>query len=198
MDERIDHLEYRGMNKMQLLKRRFFAMRNGAVADSMRKAGAPYRIIFGLNIPQIVDIAREFGPDRDLADQLRVNVATRESLLIAPMMFPREELTEEIAHEWLSTAMTPEVVDMACLKLIRYLPEAGKLIEKLYKSDKDLDRYAALRLGANILPAEMDLVEQCARAEAERQLPLTLSMVRMILDDIAWRKEEAAEEEGLE
>lgn len=49
-------------NKMQLLKRRFFAMRNGAVADSLRRQGADYRIIFGLNLPQLVDIAREFGP----------------------------------------------------------------------------------------------------------------------------------------
>ncbi|MDE6085496.1 MAG: DNA alkylation repair protein, partial [Muribaculaceae bacterium] len=154
--------------------------------------------IFGLNIPQIADIARDFGPDRKLADQLRENIATRESLLIAPMIFPREELTQEIARDWLSTAMTPEVIDIACLKLIRYLPEAGKLIEELYKSDKDLDRYAALRLGANSLPDEMDLVEQCAKAEAERQLPLTFSMSMMLLDDISWRREEAAEEEGLE
>ena len=198
MEENKENIGFGNMNKMQLLKRRFFAMRNGAVADSMRKAGAPYRIIFGLNIPQIADIARDFGPDRELADQLRENIATRESLLIAPMLFPLEDLNEEIALKWLSTAITTEVIDIACLKLIKHLPDAGKLIEKMYVSEEDLVRYAALRLGANILPAEIELIERFATEEAGRRLPLTFSMSRMLLDDIAWRREEAAEEQGLE
>ena len=36
-------------------------MRNGIVADTLRKAGSPYRIIFGLNLPQISEIARVTG-----------------------------------------------------------------------------------------------------------------------------------------
>lgn len=173
-------------------------MRNGAIADSMRKAGAPYRIIFGLNIPQIAEIARDFGPDRELAEQLRENDATRESLLIAPMLFPEEELSEKIALEWLVNALTPEVIDMACLKLLKHLPDAGKLVEKMYRSEKDLHRYAALRLGANILPDEIDLVERCAKEEEKRRLPLTFSVSRMLLDDIAWRRDEASVEDSLE
>ncbi len=186
------------MNKMQLLKRRFFAMRNGAVGDSMRKSGAPYRINFGLNIPQIADIAKEFGPDRELADSLKANMTTRESLLIAPMLFPREELTKEIAYEWLTTAQTPEVIDVACLKLVRFVPLPGELLDELYGSPRDIDRYAALRLGANILPALMDKVESIAKAESGRRLPLTYSMSMMLLEDIAWRREEAAEQYGLQ
>lgn len=185
------------MNKMQLLKRRFFAMRNGAVGDSMRRSGAPYRIIFGLNMPQIVEIASEFGPDLLLAQELKNNTATRESLLIAPMLFPRKELTNDIAREWLTTAITPEVIDVACLKLMRYVPDPGILIDELYDSERDLDRYAALRLGANVLPAEMDKVERYATIEKNRQLPLTYTMSAMILDDIAWRREIAAEQNGL-
>lgn len=186
------------MNKMQLLKRRFFAMRNGAVGESMRRSGAPYRIIFGLNIPQIVEIAEEFGPDRELAEALKANTTTRESLLIAPMLFPREELTNDIAHEWLTSAQTPEVIDVVCLKLVRFVPSPGELLDELYGSDRDIDRYAALRLGANILPAEIDKVESLAGKEAERRLPLTYSMSMMLLDDIAWRREEAAEQDGLQ
>lgn len=180
-------------NKMQQLKRRLFAMRNGAVADSMRRAGAPYRIIFGLNLPQISEIARDFGPDKVLALELRGNTASRESMLIAPMLFPREELNADVALDWLRGAMTPEVVDIACLKLLRHLDTPEPVIETLSRSGKPLERYAALRLGANILPRGIDLVEEVARRESELGEPMTAMAARIILDDIAFRREEAEE-----
>lgn len=183
-------------NKMQQLKRRMFAMRNGAVADTMRKAGAPYRIIFGLNLPQITEIARDFGPDRDLALELRENSTTRESMLIAPMLFPRKELTATVAEEWLRGAMTTEVIDVACLKLMRHLDDPGQVIRRLAADENALARYAALRLGANVLPREMELVEEVAARESERREPMTLMAARMILDDISFRREDSAENDN--
>lgn len=162
-------------------------MRNGAVVESMRRAGAPYCIIFGLNLPQISEIARDFGPDRELALQLRANTASRESMLIAPMLFPREELTVEIAEEWLRSAPTTEVVDVACLKLIRYVEVPRRVIEALEASGTPADRYAALRLGANILPREMDYIDAMARRELERDEPLTAGVARMLIEDIDFR-----------
>ncbi len=177
-------------NKMQQLKRRFFAMRNGAVADSLRRQGAPYRIIFGLNLPQIVEIAREFGPDTDLALELRANTATRESMLIAPMLYPATELTADLAVEWFSEAPTTEVIDIACLKLFRNLSDADDVIRRLAHSDNPLHRYAAIRLGANILPSHIDLVEETARREFDRRHPMTMTACHMLIDDITWRREE--------
>lgn len=177
-------------NTLQQLKRRFFAMRNGAVADSLRKNGAPYRIIFGLNLPQLVEIARDFAPDRQLAMELRKNVSARESLLIAPMIFPREELTPTIAMEWLLEAPTTEVIDVLCLKLIKHLPDAIDVVERLAQEPSSLARYASLRLGANLLPDSMDTIETIARRELDRNDPMTRAAATLILDDIAWRREE--------
>lgn len=177
-------------NKMQLLKRRFFAMRNGAVADSLRRQGAPYRIIFGLNLPQLAEIARDFAPDIELSVALRDNVATRESLLIAPMLYPADAMTVDEAVKWLENAMTTEVVDVACLKLFKRMPAGVEcVIARLANSDISIHRYAALRLGANILPAQMDEVEQLARLEVTRDDAMTRGVARMILDDIEWRRE---------
>ena len=178
------------MNTMQLLKRRFFAMRNGAVADSLRRQGAPYRIIFGLNLPQIAEIARDFGPDADLALQLRANTATRESMLIAPMLYPAERLTTELGCQWLAEAPTTEVIDIACLKLIKHVKHPDEIISGLSASEDPLHRYAAIRLGANILPGCMDLVEETARREYARRDPMTMTACHMLLDDIDWRKSE--------
>lgn len=180
-------------NKMQLLKRRFFAMRNGAVADSLRRSGAPYRIIFGLNLPQIVEIARDFGPDASMAMELRANTTTRESMLIAPMLFPVESLTPAMAVEWLKDAPTPEVVDVVCLKLIKNIEGADEVVKELAESETPLHRYAAVRLGANLLPRYIDLVEQVTRREAERRDPMTMTACAMLLDDIEWRREEEEE-----
>jgi hypothetical protein len=109
-------------NAMQKVKRRFFAMRNGDLAQQMAERGAQYRINFGLNLPQISEIARDFLPGgveaaqlpagfsmADFARRLRANDTTRESMLIAPMLFPVDELTMEEAYTWAATAPPPRV-----------------------------------------------------------------------------------------
>ena len=87
-------------NEMQTVKRHFFALRNGIVADTYRKAGSNFRIIFGLNLPQIVEIAKQTPRSTALADALWHNTTTRESMLLAPMIYPREEFTQELARQW--------------------------------------------------------------------------------------------------
>ena len=66
-------------NEMQKVKRQFFALRNGVVADALRRAGLPHRIIFGLSVVDLKMIAREVGVNTELSEMLRDNVSTRES-----------------------------------------------------------------------------------------------------------------------
>ena len=66
-------------NIMQQVKRSLFAMRNGVVADSLRKAGCPHRIVFGVNLPQLNEIAAKYGPSEELAEALWADTALRES-----------------------------------------------------------------------------------------------------------------------
>ena len=86
-------------NDMQKVKRAFFTMRNGALADNMRRQGANYRIIFGVNLPQLIEIARETPHDATLTQALWDNKTTRESMLLAPMIYPIEQFSNDIqAH----------------------------------------------------------------------------------------------------
>ena len=57
-------------NDMQTVKRAFFAMRNGVIADTLRRAGSPFKIIFGLNLPQISEIAARTPHTAGLAERL--------------------------------------------------------------------------------------------------------------------------------
>lgn len=154
-------------NMMQAVKRRFFAMRNGLLAEQMKNAGADYKINFGLLQAQVADIARQVHegtlderPEKlnpedmaELARSLRDNTTTRESLLIAPMLFPLELLGEDEAKEWLLSCPTREVADTLCLKLLRQHPAATAIASEAIRANDTsyVQKYAALRLLLNLL-----------------------------------------------
>jgi hypothetical protein len=191
---------------MQKVKRRFFAMRNGDLAQQMAERGARYRINFGLNLPQISEIARDFQPGgveatelpsgfsmADFARRLRDNTTTRESMLIAPMLFPVEELTLEEAYSWAQSAATPEVADILCMKLLRNFAEAPRLVEMLLADEAPIAHYCALRLVLNLLQLgridDLGRVEAMARAEQQKASPMTASVARQLLSELAFLAE---------
>lgn len=208
-------------NAMQRVKRRFFAMRNGDLAQQMAERGARYRINFGLNLPQVSEIARDFLPggkehmavdggqpplpaDFDMADfarRLRDNTSTRESMLIAPMLFPVGELTEDEALEWVRSVPTPEVADVLCLKLLRNHPSAPRMVGMLLSGALGGDcvsssgihdipglvHYTALRLLLNLLQGgkiAADEAQALMDAGIKADSPLTSSVIRQIRDEI--------------
>lgn len=140
-----------GYNKFQGVKRRFFALRNGVISNALRSSGSPFKIIFGLTYPQLQEIALWSGPDKELSEQLRADSSTRECHLLAPLIYPIDSLTKEIAEEWLSSENNPEVIDIFCHSLLRkvfFAPQmAIELLEAPYTSDITL--YKALRLCLN-------------------------------------------------
>ena len=80
------------------IKHQFLAYRNGIIADTLRKAGYPHPIIFGLQIPQLGEIAQmvlsDHNTDRNaLAHQLWADKTVRESPLLACWLFDPTNLT---------------------------------------------------------------------------------------------------------
>lgn len=138
-------------NPMQAIKRRMFAMRNGVVADALRKGGSPFQIIFGLNLPQLADIAIGNGHSRELAEQLWANTTTRESMLLAPMIMPVDEFTRQDALRWAQAVRSQgmnEVADILCHRLLRHLPFAWDLAQEWQ------DTYIGLRLAFNLVASD--------------------------------------------
>lgn len=177
-------------NKLQSLKRRLFAMRNGVVADSLRRGGAPYRIIFGVNLPQLQEIASGVGPDTELAAQLWRNSTTRESMLIAPMLFSPADVGRHDAERMAAEALTPEVADVLCHKLLRHLPYAFEMALALMDSANPMQRYCALRILWHYIPAQNAILEPIARTELDRREALTARVARQTLDEINFWNEE--------
>jgi len=150
------------------LKQRVYAMRNGVVADSLRAGGCPYRLIFGLNLPQLTEIATQFGPSRELADELRRHPDLRENALLAILLFPPELLTEAEARAMLDEVRWTEDADLLCFKLLRRAPFAPRLAGELCASPDRLRRYTGLRLWLSQAAAAPDRALADARAELTR------------------------------
>lgn len=170
-------------NDMQAVKRRFFAMRNGILADTMRKGGSTFKIIFGLNLPQIVDIAKEIGTDTTLGRQLWENRTTRESRLLAPMIMSTSEFTADEIMEMCNGIDDIELADIFCHRFLRHYPTALSIARRLSTSDRTLNRYLALRLMFNLLDRYPAEAKELAKNEAEFGDKLTRNLALRLLSE---------------
>lgn len=171
-------------NEMQNVKQRFFALRNGMLADMLRQGGSPYRIIFGLNLPQLREIAAVFGANDALADALWANRSTRESRLLAPMVADVNVFSRERALTWLGDLTGAlEEVDILCHSLLRKTPYVKTLISELVDSENALMRYAALRLAFSFVNEDAPGTLAMAEAELSRGDALTQGVARQLKDE---------------
>lgn len=171
---------------LQQIKRSFFALRNGALGEIMRRQGADYKIIFGLNIPQLVEIAKQTPKNAHLAQELWDNKTTRESQLLAPMIFPQERFTIEIARRWADSISTTEVADILCHKLLKHMDYAIAFANELMTSDRSISRYLALRLLFNLLPSNIEQTGKYATEEALKNNIITRHLCQSIISEISF------------
>lgn len=127
------------------IKKSFFALRNGILADTLRKAGMSYKVIFGLQIPQIAEIARGLEPSEELATELWKDREVRESRLLACYLFRTDETDMAKALELATDVRTPEEADMLAFRLFKRLPFAGELLDEMERR-QDVPRCAAVSL----------------------------------------------------
>jgi len=116
------------------IKQRFFAFRNGMLADALRRH-TEYTVIFGLQVPQLAEIARSLSPSMPLAERLWSERHVRESRLLATYLFPLEQTTMEKALELAADAANEEEADMLAFRLFKRLAFARELYERM----KDMD-----------------------------------------------------------
>lgn len=160
-------------------------MRNGVIADTYRKAGSPHHIIFGLVLPQLVEIASEFGHDPELARQLWANSSTRESMLLAPMLLRPEDMTLSSALEMIRQSPSAETVDILCHRLLRHTPFSLDIaVQASDTSLSPLCRYASLRLLWHKLSTDAATVRAIAEKELGAGEALTRLPATQILDEL--------------
>lgn len=121
------------IQRLKQIKHLFMSYRNGMVADALIKGGYPFKVIYGLQIPQISSVAGEIGKDDILAEQLwKEN--SRESRLIAIYLFSPQKLNLNKSIELASSLKTREEAEILSFRLFRYLDFASELVEALLKN----------------------------------------------------------------
>lgn len=155
-------------------------------ADTLRKGGLPFQIIFGLTLPQISAIAKECGENKDLALKLWENRSTRCSMLLAPMLMPVTDFTFEKAEKWSGECPSTETADVLCLKLLSKVPYKHQLIERLMPFE-GMKRYVAMRLilqslrrGERVNSALMEQIQELADVASQANMRL---LALQILDE---------------
>ncbi len=165
-------------------------MRNGIIADTLRKAGLPYRIIFGLNLPQIADIAATLPKETSLALKLWDNNSTRESMLLAPMVYPMEEFDMDTAMMFARTSPTAECMDNLCHKLLSKSPDAFEIATMMSApTETPMVRYGAMRILWKLMSSHSEPVERMAREEYDRNDPYTKTASKQIIDELDFLRE---------
>ena len=110
---------------------------NGVLSAQMRAAGMPYRLVFGVELPRLQEIAREFTPSRALAQALwHENV--RECKILATMLMPADKMLPEVADIWMEQTDCQEIAEQATFNLYQYLPYAPEKAYTWMASDKEL------------------------------------------------------------
>ena len=139
---------------MQLkdIKRLYRLYMNGIVSQSMRLKGAEYRVNFGLTLPLLRRIAEQIPPMVDIAEQLWHDTGVRESMLLAPMVYPIEQCTSADARRWVEEMPNVEVADFCCKYLFARLPYASDLVVDWVASSQEMVVYTAFRLAYALLP----------------------------------------------
>ena len=176
------------------IRKEFFAFRNGIVADTLRKAGDPHGMIIGCLLVDIIGIASRFRTDiydkeqlMAIASELWSDTNSRECRLAAPMLYPAEEMSLELAITWCESVETVEVADNLCHKLLRHIPEADSLFRQLIAQENPLMKYTGYRLLLNLLllgkvqpNASLKAIVDTEAAQAEQPLK---SLIKDILHD---------------
>lgn len=160
-------------DKIKAIRTRLRLGMNGVVSQSMREKGVVYKLNFGLQLPQIREIAASFGKETALARALWKE-DIREFKILATLLQPEEEYTLGDAQQWISEVPYSEIAEQLCFNLLKNLPYAEELAWLCFFKEGGYFRTIAFLLTAHLCRTGCKLKEQTAYA--------LLSTGRYVLD----------------
>lgn len=132
-------------DKVRIIKQAFHLSMNGMTSHSMRSKGINYKINWGVPFVNLLDMAAEYGKDYSLAVELWKE-DIRECKILATLIMPYEEMTEELAELWMEQTPNQEIAEMAAYNLYQHLPFAPKMAFRWAAKNSDLYQIAAYNI----------------------------------------------------
>ena len=82
------------------IKQSFRLYMNGPAAQSMRQKGLNYKLIWGVSLTDLKEIAKEYAPNAELAQAL-FQEPIRECKILSILLMPIKDLQEHTAEVWI-------------------------------------------------------------------------------------------------
>lgn len=103
------------------IKKELRANMNGVASAAMRQT-EDYRVNWGIEVPRIHNIAKEFEGEasHELAQALW-NENVRECKILATLLMPVDKFDEELCEIWVENIRTEEIAQMFCINLMTRL-----------------------------------------------------------------------------
>ncbi|MGL4294023.1 MAG: DNA alkylation repair protein [Bacteroidales bacterium] len=140
--------------KRRQIKSCFRQAMNADLSNSMRDRGLVYKMNFGVPSPRIKLIADQFEPNAEDATYLWKE-DVRESKILATYLFPKQEMTADLANRWCEEIVYPEIADQICMNLFAHLPFASTLAMNWIGTEKEIVRYTGLRLWVRLMQQQI-------------------------------------------
>lgn len=122
---------------------------NGVLSQSLREKGLQYRLIFGVELPRLKEIAAGYEPNHDLAQALWKE-DIRECKILAAYLQPTATFDPELADFWMESIHNTELADYLCMVLFRRLPYASQKAFQWIASDDRMTMYTGFRLMSHL------------------------------------------------
>ena len=114
-------------------------------AENMKRFGISYVKSYGLRLPQIRKIAKHCGKNHELALKLW-DWGYHETYLLATLVEEPQKVDSCQLNEWVNAFYSWDLVDQACINLLRFIPEAVDDIFIWCNSDEEFVKRTAFSL----------------------------------------------------
>lgn len=143
VDQQVDDV----MKKMRLHM-------NGETSHQMSQRGIIYRTNYGVGIPHLKEIAEQLPASYALAERLWYR-EIRETMILAAMIVPHQEMTFERCQEWAKMITNLDLVERTAPFLFGKLEDAPALAKKWMESEGQwLIHLGCYTLGWNVYFAQ--------------------------------------------
>lgn len=119
---------------IKAIKRSIYLSMNGVLAEKMEQDGLHYKKNYGVIFIRLREIARQYQPDTQLSKLLWAS-QEREQMIISTMLQPIHDISQDEVLERMQLVQNPELAEQISFNLLRHLPYAEELANKLINSE---------------------------------------------------------------
>ena len=174
------------------------ASMNGLASRTIRESGMGYKLVFGVELPRLRQIAAEYQTERALSTETRCHLALslwqeniRECKLLAVLIYSVDEFDRDVADFWISDLQNEqaEVAQLLSMEQLCKMPQAADFSFLLMADERPIFQLCGfltltrlLMRGAQLSPdSETEFLDQAAATLPTPFLPLKKAVQNALL-----------------